>query len=241
MIDGAQLSQLADDLRRIYADDPQAAGQTIESHLKKVLADCRPDERRAVVGKIIEYFKSPVDDSVPPADKAVLARVFSLVLGRKVTPDDVASGEVIERLADSLNTIFDALNRLISVINMSFSGGAHRGEQTIRQFIGFHLEGEDQTQSLEAYLGRINDAFLIAHEAFKTAAHNQVGHILEALDPEKLAAGRCGGLKIGTLRKAEDFDLMREKFDRIKRWFESGRFMKDYLREFEKNCQARHR
>ena len=36
--------------------------------------------------------------------------------------DDPSSSELLEKLADSLNTIFNTLNQLISVINMTFTG-----------------------------------------------------------------------------------------------------------------------
>ncbi|RJQ70891.1 MAG: hypothetical protein C4519_20000 [Desulfobacteraceae bacterium] len=236
MINETLPARLADDIRRIYSADPSNAPQAIESHLKASLADYPTAEGRAAVQEVLKKFV-PGDGHVPVADKQVLTRVFSLLLGRKVTPDDISSGEVIERLAQSLNTIFNALNRLISVINMTFSGGARQGEQTIRQFIGFHLGGEDQTQSLEAYLGRINDAFLITQEAFKKAGQTKVEQILQALEMDKRTE-RSSVLKIGPLRKAEDFDILKEKIERIRRWFDSGRFMEDYLREFEKNCQT---
>ena len=164
--------------------------------------------------------------------------VFGLILGRRVEAEDLASAEFLERLAQSLNTIFDSLNQLISVINMSFSGGAASGDKTIRQFIGFHLEGGDHTGSLEAYLGQISAAFLTSHKAFKKAAYAKVEQILSALDPEQVAKERSSGLKIGPLRKAEDYDILSEKIGRIKQWFESGRFMEEFLREFEKNCQT---
>jgi hypothetical protein len=136
-----------------------------------------------------------------------------------------------------LNTIFNSLNELISVINMTFSGNSDTGDQTIRQFIGFHLEGGDQTQSLENYIGQINRAFLTTQKAFKKAAQNKVEQILKAINPESIAAERSGGLKLGPLRKAEDFDILTGKIERIQRWYEKGRFMEDFLREFEKNCQ----
>jgi len=129
------------------------------------------------------------------------------------------------------------LNRLIGIINTTFSGES-QGEQTIRQYIGGHLEGDDQTEALEVYLGRINEAFLITQEAFKQAANAKVGQILQSLDVDNLPPERSGGLKFGPLRKAEQFEYVKEKIERIRRWFDSGRFMEDYLREFEKNCRS---
>lgn len=238
MSDQALAKQLTDDIRRIYAANPSEAAQAIETHLKHRLSDSGVEEGRAVVRQVLEGLSPGTAGCDTIGDKEILTRVFGLLLGRKVTPDDLSSSELLGRLADSLNTIFDALNQLISVINMTFSANDGKGEQTIRQVIGFHLEGEDQTESLEAYLGQINQAFLTTQEAFKKAARTKVAQILQALDPEKLAAERGGGLKIGPMRKAEDFDILREKIDRIRRWFDSGRFMEDYLREFEKNCES---
>ena len=241
MIDQGLVNQLTDEIRDIYAADPSGAGQAIDRHIKERLAD-RGDDGRAVVQQMLAGLLPGANhcdsESNAAEDKEILTRVFGLLLGRKVTPDDLSSTELLGRLANSLNTIFDTLNQLISVINMTFSAGDDQGEQTIRQVIGFHLEGEDQTQSLEAYLGQINQAFLTTQEAFKKAARTKVAQILQALDPEKLAAERGGGLKIGPMRKAEDFDILREKINRIQRWFDSGRFMDDYLREFERNCES---
>jgi len=230
------ISSLVADIRETYGDAPSEAPQAVQHLLEEKLADLPDKEARAVIEKVITRFSPDGGHLEPAADKEVLTRVFGLLLGRRVTPDDLSSSELVERLAQSLNTIFNALNQLISVINMTFSGGTDQGEQTIRQFIGFHLEGEDQRQSLEDYLGQINKAFLTTQEAFKKAAQTKVAQILQAIDIGKLAAERSGGLKIGPLRKAEDFDILKEKIERINRWFDSGRFMEDFLREFEKNC-----
>ncbi len=237
MNDAVQAPQLAEEIRRLYQADPSAAPQAIAALLKKRLGDRpAPDGKRAVQQVMAQFTpkRGPVGGS---EDAEVLTRVVGLLLGRKVTPDDLSSEEMLQRLAQSLNTIFNALNQLIRVINATLSGGGD-GEQTIRQFLGEHLEGEDRTQSLEAYLGRINDAFLASQEAFKKAVNTKVGQIMQAIDPEKVAAERSGGLKIGPLRKAEDFDILKEKIGRIKSWYDSGRFMEDFLREFEKHCQA---
>jgi hypothetical protein len=57
------------------------------------------------------------------------------------------------------------------------------------------------------------------------------------LDPERIAASQGGGFKLGRMRKAESFELYTKKFDTFKDWVDSGRFMEELLREFEKNCQ----
>lgn len=237
MNEAVQAPQLAEEIRRLYQADPAAAPQAIAALLQTRLGGRpAPDGKRAV-RQVMAQFTSKRDPVGSSEDAEVLTRVVGLLLGRKVTPDDLSSEEMLQRLAQSLNTIFNALNQLIRVINATLSGGGD-GEQTIRQFLGEHLEGEDRTQSLEAYLGRINDAFLASQEAFKKAVNSKVGQIMQAIDPEKVAAERSGGLKIGPLRKAEDFDILKEKIGRIKSWYDSGRFMEDFLREFEKHCQA---
>jgi uncharacterized protein (DUF2267 family) len=229
-------NELAEQIRSLYAGHPEQAEERIEALLKKKLSTQGGEEGKAVLRQVIQHFrKSPQTQA--SVDSQIMTRMFSLLLGRKVEPDDLSSAALLERLAESLNTIFNALNQLISVINISFSGGNQSGDQTIRQFIGFHLEGEDQTKSLEDYLGQINQAFLMTHEAFKSAAQNKVRQILHALDPSNIAAERSSGLKLGPMRKAEDFDILKAKIERIQKWFDSGRFMEDFLREFENNCQ----
>lgn len=232
------IAELTEEIRAIYGADPDRAAERIEKHLKTRLAGVPGKQARLMLEQVSHRLKSVPAGPMSSMDSELIARVFGLLIGRKVEPEDLSSTELLERLAQSLNTIFNSLNELISVINMTFSGDSDTGDQTIRQFIGFHLEGEDQTQSLENYLGQINQAFLTTQKAFKKAAQNKVEQILKAIDPESIAAERTGGFKLGPLRKAEDFDILTEKIERIRRWYQKGRFMEDFLREFEKNCQV---
>jgi uncharacterized protein (DUF2267 family) len=236
MTKDALTNELAAEIRSLYADHPDKAEERIETLLQTRLSAHGAGEAKAVIRQVIGQFRKP-HQTQATVDSQIMTRMFSLLLGRKVEPDDLSSTALLERLAESLNTIFNALNQLISVINISFSGGVQSGDQTIRQFIGFHLGGEDQTKSLEDYLGQINQAFLMTHEAFKKAAQSKVRQILHAIDPAKVATERSAGLKLGPLRKAEDFDNLKTKIERIQKWFDSGRFMEDFLREFESNCQ----
>jgi hypothetical protein len=139
-------------------------------------------------------------------------------------------------------SIFGTLNRLVQNINATLLGGGTPGEeeQTIRHVIGSRLEGQEPRVSLEEYLGRIDKAFFISHQAFKQAAHTLVLKMLHEVDPEKIAAEAGQGLKFGPLKKAEYFDIYESKFTTLKKWFESGRFMEDLLREFENNYHLNH-
>lgn len=237
MIHDKELVQMTKDIRSLFEADPQNAHDRIEGMLVSRLTDLAPQESRAAIAQLSQRFRSMQLES-SGMDSDIMARVFGLLLGRKVQPDDLSSTQLLERLAQSLNTIFDSLNQLISVINTSFSSDTEDQDQTIRQFIGFHLEGEDQSQSLEDYLGQINQAFLITQEAFIKAAHKQVERILVALDTDQVAKERSSKFKIGPLRKAEDYEILKEKILRIQKWFDAGRSTDDFLREFEKNRQA---
>jgi hypothetical protein len=152
-----QADRLADEIRKVYAKDPQKGERRIADYLDDVLDGRSFEERIGIVREVLERFDNASEEG-HGMDNTEMLRLFGLLLGRKVEQDDLSSGELLHRLAESLNTIFDALNKLISMINMSFSGSAG-GDQTIRQFIGFHLGGDDQTKSMQAYLGQINKAF----------------------------------------------------------------------------------
>jgi hypothetical protein len=232
------LNQLAKQIRQIHASDRLHAEDRIEEFLESSLAGVSRDEKMRIVGELVSRFEANrvhcAEDVT--VDREILTRVFSFLLGKKVSQADLSSAELLQRLADSLNTIFDMLNQLVSLINMTFLG-QHEGIETIRQVIGFHLEGENQSRSLESFLGQINKAFLTAQQAFKIAAEKKVKEILVELDPERIAASAGGGFKLGRLRKAESFDLYTNKFKAFKDWLESGRFMEELLREFENNCQ----
>jgi hypothetical protein len=42
------------------------------------------------------------------------------------------------------------------------------------------------------------------------------------------------------MKKAEFFEAYREKFEKIKKWYESERFEEDFSREFERSCERLH-
>lgn len=230
-------AQLASEIRQLYQSDPCHSEAVIEAYLEKRMSRLAPESRVKLLHKLKDEFDTA--HALPSAgsdmEEGVLLKVFSLLLGRDVSQADLSSKEMLQRLAESLNTIFDTLNQLIRVINMTLFGqGA--GDETIRYVIGSHIKGGDHTKSLESYLGQIQKAFLTTQQAFKSAAATRVGEILDELDPDKIAETGGGGLKFGPLRKAEYFEIYESKFRSCKKWFESGRFMEAFLREFEKNC-----
>ncbi len=232
------LGQLVDEIRHIYESDRSQAKPLIEAYLEKRLNRFAASERLMLLEKVAaEFGGAGLGASISAnLDEEVLLRLFSLLLGRRVSQADLSSAELLKRLAESLNIVFDTLNQLVSVINATLMGRGI-GEETIRHVIAFHLEGEGQAKSLETYLSQIKKAFLISQQAFKKAAHAKVSEILVELDPERIAADGAGGLKFGPLRKAKFFEIYEQRFRECHEWFESGRFMDDFLREFEKNAQ----
>jgi PAS domain-containing protein len=233
MSDPIPIDRLANEIRNIYISDKNQSEKQIEKFLTNRFKELSGPESLDVLNKLIDEF----DNRHPiRIDNSIIPRTFSFLLGRDVSRTDLSSTELIERLAESLKTIFDSLNQLIGVINMTLTGETF-GDQTIRQVIGFHLEGEGQGKSLESYIGQINKAFLTVQRSFKKTAQVKVSQILEEIDPDRICAQAGGGLKIGALRRAEYYEIYEETFRKIKKWFESGRFMEEFLREFEKNCQ----
>jgi len=244
MADALSSDKLADEIRQIYRSSPANADSAIETFLTERLTALTENEKKSALTTLATKFQTPVPDTAPESGKeeAVLTGIFSLLLGREVSNDNLSAPEIMERLSESLNTIFGTLNRLVQNINATLLGGGTPGEeeQTIRHVIGSRLEGQEPRVSLEEYLCRIDKAFFISHQAFKQAAHTLVLKMLHEVDPEKIAAEAGQGLKFGPLKKAEYFDIYESKFTTLKKWFESGRFMEDLLREFENNCHLNH-
>jgi hypothetical protein len=229
------IETLANEIRRIYQSDPSSADLLIEAHMKDKLKEFSSVEKLNLLEKLTLQFES-LSHPEPGLESKHFSRLFSLLFGERISAVDLSSQELLEKLAHSLNTIFDTLNQIISVINTTLLGKKPELE-TIRHIIGSDLEGEVKRDSLQNYLAQIQEAFLVAHKAFQEAAHTKVGEILKELSPDHFEASKGGWLKLGPLRKAELFEIYKEKFKACRGWFESGRFMEELLREFEKTCQ----
>lgn len=242
MID-APLEDIAREIRIIYQSDPSHSEPIVEQYLERRLKGMAPAERLTFLEGLVRQFKGPRSEGAPgPSPRALgleseeFSRLFSLLMGKRISKVDLSSRDLPEKLAHSLNTIFDTLNQIIGVINATLMG--KKGElETIRQIIGSNLESEARSESLQNYLDQIQEAFLISHRAFKQAGEIKVMEILTELNPDRIASMSRGGLRFGALRKAELFEVYKERYQACKGYFESGRLMEDLLREFEKSCQ----
>lgn len=240
------LLNAAADIRKLYEADPGGASGAIELHIDRYLKTGNPEEKIAFTRELMRLFDGGSDPTsasgIHPATGDVLPqnekflRLFSRLFGESITKVDLSSEEHLEKLAQSLNTIFNSLNSIIGVIHTTLLGENPETE-TIRHIIGTGMESPGGTDSLQAHLDQIQKAFLIAHRAYQEATANKLKQILEEMSPEKLSEGMEGSLKFGPLKKAEIFENYKEKHALCKKWLESGRLMEELLRDFEKNCQ----
>lgn len=228
---------IAAEIRRLYKTDRSRAESLIENYLDQALEKYPARERLHFLEKIAHCFtpSSPEKHEVgdEPEDFSAL---FSLLLGKNVPVNGLSSDEILEKLALSLNTVFDTINRIIGLIQKTLLGKEAELD-TIRHIIGNEIRKGGDTGSLQNYLDQIRESFLIAHMSFQKSAAHQFSQILNELDPDQITASAKGGLKVGPFLKAESFAMYREKYRHLKNWYESGRFSEELLREFEKNCE----
>jgi hypothetical protein len=240
MPDAVSLERLADSIRKIYSTDPRKGGNLVERHIEAELQGFSMEEKLALLEELRSGFAGRQPSSPGTGqgtlEDEVLSNLFSLLLGHKVSKPDLSSADLLEKLAASLNTVFDSLNELVGVISSTFMG--ERAElQTIRHIIGSSIRGAGESESLESHLLQIKEAFLLVNRAFKTAAKNEVEKLLAEIDPQRLSSEAEKGIKFGFMRKAELFEIYQGKYERCKKWLESGRFTEEFSREFEKVCQ----
>ncbi|MBC2714129.1 MAG: hypothetical protein HF978_02365 [Desulfobacteraceae bacterium] len=240
MSEAILIDQLADNIFSVYASDAANAEANIERFLENRLKSLPDNERLDTLLRLIDEYKGFPDSKTQNLllDNSIMIRIFSLLLGKDVSAAKLSTSELIQKLAESLNTIFDSMNLLISIINKTLYGKkSEDSDKTIRHVIGSHLEGGVALKPLEDHLKQVNQAFLTVQQAFKESAKTTVARILEEIDPDMAEKEVSGGLKIGPFRKAKLYEIYKEQYSQIKKWHESDKFLEDFLREFEKNCQ----
>jgi hypothetical protein len=235
------VENLADEIRTLYRADPSKAERFIESFLQKTFQSYPPSIGPAMLDKLVNYFHLLITDrdGKGSPETGELPRLLSVLLGKRVSKLDLSSEESLEKLSYSLNTIFDTLNQIISLIHTTLLGKKTE-LKTIRQIIGSTLKGDEQSDSLQNYLNQIREAFLISHRAFRHAAQKKIGDILSELDPDRISQLGEGTFGFSPFHKGKLFEIYKEEFMKCKGWVESGRLMEEVLREFEKNCQKQY-
>ncbi len=233
------IETMAKEIGIIYNSDISNAETLIETYLEQRLKEYSDSDRLEFLEELTRQFRSfsPKPETTLNFEQEEFSQLFSLLLGKRISMADLSSTEVTQKLANSLNTIFDTINQIIRVMNNKLLGKDAQLDKTIRGIIGSNLEKEETSDSLQSYLDHIQEAFLVAHQAFQQAAQTRVRQILDELDPNRISASSERGLKFGPFRKAELFEIYKEKFQACKAWFETGHFKNELLREFERICQ----
>ncbi|MEW5802279.1 MAG: hypothetical protein AB1847_09260 [bacterium] len=244
--DDMSLDEMVNDLQNIYQSDPSGSEALIEKYLEEKLAGILPGGRLPLIEKLAQTLESKTSEApgVPPSGLSGSgcmgslehAKLLSFLLGKDVAGEDFSLAGLLAEMTSSLKAIHGTLNRITDTINTTLLG-RRTDMDSIRQIIGSTFEDPKPSTSLKERLDRINDAFLIARQAFRQAVQARLGEILFELNPDRLESTTSGGLRFGPLRKAELFEIYKEKYQTCQRWFESGHLMEEILREFERACQ----
>jgi hypothetical protein len=233
-----RVKKLAGDLRVLAMSGVTDLESKVEICLDEALASVSSEEKLSVMEQLAHFFGN--EPETTPGSQGCssgdVTRLLSLFLGKSIDASDLSSEEMSDKFAIALNTLFDTLNQIISVINVTLLGQRPEME-TIRKVIGSNIENDNGHAMLKDYLDQIQKAFLVAHRSFQEASATVCAELLTELDPEEMAKAKAAGLKFGALRKAELFEIYEEKHARCKRWLDSGEFRERLLREFEKTCQ----
>ncbi len=238
------VDNLARGVRSIGSSCPSDLESAVEGYLDRELGALPQAERLHLLESLAERFDRPepvvvattMGSQATTQASADVTRLISLFLGKAIGTTEIGSDEISGKFAQSLNTLFDTLNEIISVINVTLLG-QHPELATIRKVIGSNLEEGAGGASLKDYLDQIKQAFQVAHQSYQVAATAVLDELLTELDPESLAQAKSSGLKFGPLRKAELFEMYEERHARCRRWFSSGQLTERLLRDFEKQCQ----
>ncbi len=218
------ISRLAEEVRKVYRlfPDRERQKEAIRDLLNGVAGG-----RREEVLRLLQDLKG----QFAKGREGALTGFIEGVLGG--WGGETTEGAV-ERLKAAFNELFDALNDLVRVVRETLLGKEAQ-EQTIRAVIRERVGGEGADfRALRDYVFQLKEAFSVAYEAFQKAAEEKVGEILQELDPQRIAEEGGG---FGPLKKAHLYEVFEDRFHRIKQWYDSGRFLQDFLRSFEKFCQ----
>lgn len=217
---------MSDDFREALWKAWETGGEAFaEAFLAERLADRNPKER---VDEVRRLTGAPSTQTGADVDR-LLRQVFRE--DHKIAAGDDA--ERVDRLAEALNLVFDALNRLIAVIDASLHG--LDPQSTIRHYVGAHMSGEGDAPSLNDRINRIQEAFSVSHTAYQETIQRQALSLLDRLDPRAIQAQ--GNLKFGPFGKADRFRAFESTYRACRDWVESPRFREEFLREFERHIR----
>lgn len=114
------ITKLARAVQGIYAAEGADAKGAIRQYLDEELKGLQPGERIAIARRVQEELKGK--QAQPEQGSAVLEDFVRLLLGNRAALADASSPQTLEKLAASLNTVFDSLNEIIRVMNATLGG-----------------------------------------------------------------------------------------------------------------------
>lgn len=227
------IQDLSDEIRKIYAQDPLHAEKHIEEYLSTQLQPFTTSLQREYIATLKKSFSAPPkkkSSARPDYDELIIN--LAALLGEKISREDLSSADLPIRLNNSLSKLSTSIERLLNIINTDVNLHSP-GNQLAAQ----DVDGEPIP--LETIITKLRVSFLMTHHAFKDAAYDLVLRILNDLDPDYFEAEESTSLKFGPLRKAASYDLYLESYAKCKKWFDSGRFMEDFIRLFHNNKKKR--
>ncbi len=238
----SDIDRLEHEIREMFHARRLSFAVELERHIENSLSSLSWKERADMVETVAQRFKKTTSEYGDGADSPSpdFVKLACLMLGRKIDATDLTSADASEKLAQSVNAVFDMLNQIMIVIRNTLP--VSEGEQeTIRYIIGSHIEGQGEENSLQLYLSQIREAFLTVHKAAVTAAASVVQHVLSGLDPDGIAAATGSSLKLWPMSEGKLFSAYKEKYKTCKEWCGTGGVEEEFLREFEKAYQALYR
>jgi hypothetical protein len=233
------IEQFAAEIKSIYTLYGENSQSAIEEYLETQLYGFDNSVKIQMLSLLEERFAPP-----PPAisqesvvHQQALAEFCHRVLGIELTAAELSSPATLDRISQAVNNLFDHLNQLVQSIRSSMLL-ENTGAATIRHVLGSSLREDEQTLTLEQYLGEIKTAFFLSHNSFKAAFIKMMDRVLENLDPQSKDNVVGNAFMLPMMKKAAALDRFQQLFKSCKEWHDSGRSLEDFLKEFEKQCQG---
>src|SRR5512136_2787279 len=120
------MAELAGEVAAAYRNEPGSAEAAIERLLAQRLRGLPAPERIGAVQRLTGEFSGSPSQPGPAgggdAQAVDVSRLVTLLLGAGAPRSGMTTEEVLNRLAESMNTLFSSLNRVVTVINTTLAG-----------------------------------------------------------------------------------------------------------------------
>jgi hypothetical protein len=222
----------------IYSSDPVNFEKRIEDYLMTVLDQDDLDTRISRLNELFKHFESKADSesNTAKSERENISKLINLLLNNAVSRDEITD-EVIQKLTDGLNSIFNSLNSLVKDIDCSLYGSEIVG-MTIRGRIGSLIEGEENASIIESYLDRINESFFIAYDSFYAASRSIFEEILDEME-EALTTAKKQKRFLPSMTMSKQIDILIQRLSKYRNFLDENSdpsFKSVLYKRFEKEC-----